>query len=880
MEVKIYKFFIASPGDTKEEREICKEVLLEINKNWGEYHKLRFEALNWEDCIYSEFGDSPQNIIDKQILDKYDFFIGIINKKFGTPTDEYSSGTEQEFMNALKAYNEGKCKNIFFYFNVEVGNIYDIDLKQFELVKEFKKNIANKGIYFEYNGKDNFKQVLKNQIEKYTTDNLLSKETTPTLESPSKNNKKDEIVKVLQSRLDIALKAYDSQPILWIEPILTKNSELSKNPHENFKNKIDIHKFIENVKYTFIKSPPEFGATCLSHYLLLESFKKDKKWIYLDNKKIKTHKLNSVVDDELKVFDYEKDELDCIVLDSWNLEEKGSLKKLRTLIDIFPDTPIVVMQTIDENSFIEQFDKDEKEISLERDFEVIHLLALPKNALRKVVCEYNKINHIVDDEILLNRLISDIDSLNIHRTVKNCFTLLKVAETNFDETPINRTYMIEKVLSIIFNKDFYSYYSDEKPDLKDVEFVLGRLAETLLKNNIYYFTKDEFLKYLNKFCEDNLLPVDNKIVFDLLERNHIIINRADAYSFKASFWLFYFAAKRMHIDHEFAEYVFQEKLYTSFPEIIEFYTGIDRNRKDALEHLKEDLVQSIQQVNEKIGLPQEMNPYKHVEWEPNEEEVKAIHEEIGESVIGSKLPIEVKDSYSDKNYDLRKPYNQTINKIFENYSVLKLMQNIKATSVALRNCDYVSPAYRKEIIKDIFEGWHLFTKIILAISPVIALKGNTAYDGIYFNYNNNIDEGFDFRINDLIQKAPHSIVSNFKNELFSSKMTYLLEDYFKNNDNPITKHEVAILVAKERPKNWMPLIKSYIELLPKNSYFLFDILKTLMHIHEYHEIDGSEDTKVVYLIKSITLKHDFGINKPSQGQLNKVKFFKDNNEKK
>ena len=66
----------------------------------------------------------------------------------------------------------------------------------------------------------------------------------------------------------------------------------------------------------------------------------------------------------------------------------------------------------------------------------------------------------------------------------NCFTLLKVAEKYFDESPINRTDMIEKVLFVLFNMDGLSRYKT-KPDLKDCEYVLGRYCEKMIKNQNY-----------------------------------------------------------------------------------------------------------------------------------------------------------------------------------------------------------------------------------------------------------------------------------------------------------------------------------------------------------------------------------------------------------
>ena len=42
-------------------------------------------------------GSDPQQIINSQVSDEYDIFIGILWTRFGTPTERAGSGTEEEF---------------------------------------------------------------------------------------------------------------------------------------------------------------------------------------------------------------------------------------------------------------------------------------------------------------------------------------------------------------------------------------------------------------------------------------------------------------------------------------------------------------------------------------------------------------------------------------------------------------------------------------------------------------------------------------------------------------------------------------------------------------------------------------------------------------
>ena len=57
----------------------------------------------------------PQGIINKQI-GEYDIFIGMMWKRFGTPTGKAGSGTEEEFRLAYEYWETTKSVMILFYF--------------------------------------------------------------------------------------------------------------------------------------------------------------------------------------------------------------------------------------------------------------------------------------------------------------------------------------------------------------------------------------------------------------------------------------------------------------------------------------------------------------------------------------------------------------------------------------------------------------------------------------------------------------------------------------------------------------------------------------------------------------------------------------------
>lgn len=149
--VNVLRFFLASPGDVKAERQMFFALKEELDFLVGKDKNIKFEIVNWEKNTYPGKGDDAQDVINNQINDQYDVFLGIFWQRFGTPTNRHESGTLEEYENAKNKYEEDKENtHIMMYFKTEGNqNVYDIDLEQFQKVKDFRQKISKEdGILF------------------------------------------------------------------------------------------------------------------------------------------------------------------------------------------------------------------------------------------------------------------------------------------------------------------------------------------------------------------------------------------------------------------------------------------------------------------------------------------------------------------------------------------------------------------------------------------------------------------------------------------------------------------------------------------------------------------------------------------------------------
>lgn len=176
-----YKIFLASPSDLSEERESIKQVIEELNLTFGNQNNIVLELQKWETNSAPAIGlESVQNIINNDIP-SYDLFIGLLWMKFGTPTKDYGSGTEEEFNIAHQRFllHNNSVQILLYFKNSSPQSLSDINPEQLTKIREFKSSLGEKNVlYWEFNLKDELERFLRIHIPK-RIQNLISISNLP-----------------------------------------------------------------------------------------------------------------------------------------------------------------------------------------------------------------------------------------------------------------------------------------------------------------------------------------------------------------------------------------------------------------------------------------------------------------------------------------------------------------------------------------------------------------------------------------------------------------------------------------------------------------------------------------------------------------------------
>ena len=144
--IKRVSVFLSSPSDVEEEREACARAVRQVEALRGMKDGFSIQLLRWESSTSPALGQPAQAIINKQIGDSYDIFVGVICARFGTPTEEWQSGTEEEFRLAYARLKGGENVQILLYFIDPKLSSRDIDGEQLVKVQKFKADAESLGL--------------------------------------------------------------------------------------------------------------------------------------------------------------------------------------------------------------------------------------------------------------------------------------------------------------------------------------------------------------------------------------------------------------------------------------------------------------------------------------------------------------------------------------------------------------------------------------------------------------------------------------------------------------------------------------------------------------------------------------------------------------
>lgn len=455
MSKRVEQFFIliSAPSDIQEEIKIVKETIDRFNRIVGAKNNINLITKYWGDDAFPEMGDTPQNLLNKQIVDDSDAIIAIFWTRFGSPTKNYGSGTEEEIIRLKDA-----GKQVFLYFSDCKADLKNVDMTQYNNVKKFMKKHKNDSLYFTYDNLNKFSELLYDHLTNYFSSSLIIKKHS-TFEIKCLNNDKvsDNLVFYNMDLLNTDnIKQLRNKIVDYFTTInkceLNKSEEINILPSKTF----NLGLITEYQKMSYIKIDIDIENT-ITEYAKINKIEINNNFFDVGN--LKKPQLSLVGNERIKGSDSEIKKYKMIENLYRNILALNEFIKYFEIIDKYSCLDLII---------INNGEIPDKNIDI--------ILYLPKNKLISFdnfpAPDYpciEEINNIGSDffEILFTleetHLIKKYDNYNFYSTINNYSYLIgNHREKSSDEIIAEEQKKYNNHLKEFF---IYEYYSKDDKDI-------------------------------------------------------------------------------------------------------------------------------------------------------------------------------------------------------------------------------------------------------------------------------------------------------------------------------------------------------------------------------------------------------------------------------
>jgi hypothetical protein len=160
----VLRVLVASPSDTKDERDLLRRVVREWNDDHTEDTGIVLLPVLWEAHALPEMGGRPQAILNRQ-FEKCDVLVGAFWTRLGTPTGEEASGTVEEIRKFMK---DGKP--VLLYFSDQPAAPSTVDTAQMDALREFQEECKREGVVFTYDSLDALEKMASKHLNRLVRD--------------------------------------------------------------------------------------------------------------------------------------------------------------------------------------------------------------------------------------------------------------------------------------------------------------------------------------------------------------------------------------------------------------------------------------------------------------------------------------------------------------------------------------------------------------------------------------------------------------------------------------------------------------------------------------------------------------------------------------
>lgn len=170
-----YRCLLISPSDVSQERDALTNLVQLWNAQVGAGLNARLELVRWEYHATPDMSDSPQNVINAQLVESCDLGIAVFWSRLGTPTASYPSGSIEEIYRLIQ---KGARVLVYFSSRPIPQEVFASD--QFARLQEMRAKLYHEGLLAMYSDVANLREQVNLHLTNIITQLLATDRAVPT----------------------------------------------------------------------------------------------------------------------------------------------------------------------------------------------------------------------------------------------------------------------------------------------------------------------------------------------------------------------------------------------------------------------------------------------------------------------------------------------------------------------------------------------------------------------------------------------------------------------------------------------------------------------------------------------------------------------------
>lgn len=515
----------------------------------------------------------------------------------------------------------------------------------------------------------------------------------------------------------------------------------------------------------------------------------------------------------------------CFLIDDVDFRHKANLERLGEFIGAFPNCRYI-LTTATQLLLSAAFQPMVGEVV---DFSLIDLSPIKTSQLRKLI-ELHDIDQQFDPDTLIDRMYTEMTNLSVPLTAVNSTFLIQIYQNSDNNTIINKAKLVERFIEILLDKLAMQDLLPGSFDFENKIHLLGVISEMMVMEECYSVEEHKVLEWISGYMKEFGLPYVPRRVLDYFISSRVLKREEGRIEFKLRAFFEFHCATRMANSTEFRDHILDECRYLSFANEISFYSALKRDDDELIDRIygrfKETFSLDDAESEIERGLDaRKLQDLKLPKVEASEEELYDIEDQL----FHRRLTEAERDALIDNEVDSERMNDQEIRREIDNSRSARSIAILILLSSVIKHSELVSDEKKRQVVRNLLDGWNEFTLLSLALVPSMASKQRYWFGGI--EYRLNFPDGMetDEIARRLFLAMPISVARMAYYNLGTEKLKLQLEEGIGSDAEPLERQLIRYcIMADLSPPNSGALAETITRAMHENR-FLSSVLMLKLH---------------------------------------------------